>query len=177
MRAIAFVVIAAACGKSTGDPVPAKDPPPAPAPALAPATKKLAVDALGIEVDAPSCAEATQIDPGSVGVGPDTPACPIAFPGVVFTRTLDNIAESLDDQVKAVMLDDPKPTITRKDKTATGWIVAWKTPATADSPARPGINVRYEFAGTKLACIAWGPYTDEQARVLAAICTSARPKR
>ena len=165
--------------KKTEQPAPAAAPPAKPSaqPAATATTKWIAIDALGIEVEAPACADLTPIDADSFGVGPDTPACPIAFPGVVFTRDLTQIAATVEEQARTAESGPSPPQITRKDKTATGWILEWKTAATADSPARPGINERYHLAGHDFACIAFGPYTDEQMHVLESICTSARAKK
>jgi hypothetical protein len=139
--------------------------------------KWLAIDALGVEVQALRCAELTPIDGKNFGVGPATHDCPIAFPGVVFSTDLSQIAQTLEQEVAYIKTDASPPRVTRAETTPTGWVVEWIRDASPDSPTRPGINQRYHVAGHDFACIAYGSYTPEQMRQLVEICASVRAKR
>ncbi len=81
--------------------------------------------------------------------------------------------KSLDDQVTIMLQETPKPEITHKETTPTGWIIDSQTPATSDMPALFGVLARYN--GPELACR--GEQKDAtRAPMLRRICASARKK-
>lgn len=141
------------------------------------AKKVLAVDALGLEVDAPSCAEVTAIDKDNQSITPNNNTCSVPFPGVVISRGGNMAAlPALDDQLKAIKATVTTAEITTHEKTATGWHLAFKTPATADSPAQQSLQVYTKVGSTDFSCIASGAYDDAKLAVLTDICTSLRAK-
>lgn len=166
--------------------------PPAPAPAPAPMApvppaerraspdqagrNTFTLDTFGIQVEALACAELTVIDADSVGVGPSAPSCPLKFPGAVFTRTLNNVASTLEEELASMKTDQPPPQITRAEKTATGWIVEWTKPASGEEGEHRGVNEYFALGtGKPFVCIAWGAYSAAELAELSSICASVRP--
>jgi hypothetical protein len=141
------------------------------------AKKVLSVDALGVEVDAPGCAEVTAIDKDNQSITPNNNTCSVPFPGVVISRGGNMSAlPALDDQMKAIKATVTTAEITTHEKTAAGWHLAFKSPATADSPAQQSLQVYAKIGSTDFSCIASGAYDDAKLAVLTDICTSLRAK-
>ena len=140
------------------------------------ATKKVVLETLAIEVDAPTCAEVTPIDPSVASVSPDLPTCAIPFPGAVFSKLAAELEpSSLVDEIKNAQADTRKPEITRKETLPTGWAIEWKTLATADSPAEVGIKAHYKIDGAVITC-QWHGSEPDRADVIWRICASAHKK-
>ena len=141
------------------------------------AKKVLAIDALGLEVDAPGCAQVTAIDKDNQSITPNNNTCSVPFPGVVISRGGNMSAlPALDDQVKAIKATVTTAEITTHEKTATGWHLAFKSPATADSPAQQSLQVYAKIGSTDFSCIASGAYDNAKLAVLTDICSSLRAK-
>ncbi len=148
-------------------------------PVAAPVTKKvLAVDALGLEVDAPGCAEVTAIDKDDQSITPSDPKCSVPFPGVVISRgAMMSALPSLDEQLKGLKAMFPTAQVAVQEKTATGWHLAFKTPTTDGSPAQANLQFYAKLGDTAFSCIGSGAYDDAKLAVLTEICASLRAKR
>jgi hypothetical protein len=181
VRTIAVVVfLVGGAGCSRKDSAKAKEEAPSGTGSAAPAPEPkaaepsnpqvLALDKLGLEVDAPGCAEITDLGSDSQSVTPKDPSCKLPFPGAVFVK--DPRAEkSLDDDVKVMTSGTPPAEVLRKDKTATGWFVETKEGDTVT------YTQRYSVGGAVITCLAQGKAGDAKADLLKAVCASARAKK
>ncbi|HEY1558718.1 MAG TPA: hypothetical protein VGF94_28040 [Kofleriaceae bacterium] len=139
---VSAAFLAAGCGKTSDDsgggpnkaaePSPGVPPgPAAPVGAGAGATKWLTIDLLGIEVDAPSCAQVMSQDSSQAtvvaGGGGGCTAMALTF------NNMGNAPTSYDDQLK-ILTNGSSPAFSRKDKTADGWVFAYKLAAGGDEP-------------------------------------------
>jgi hypothetical protein len=181
MRYFLFcAVLVAGCGKKTEDKPPAPSeskPSGAPTPAAAPpagAKKWVALTTFGIEVEAPACAEETKISDTLASVSPQDPSCDIPFPGVAYQQDVPNAAATLDEELALVAADSEKPAVTRKDTTATGWVVEWKYPT--ESERQFGLIALHKIGAKTLMCNA-AAKTASDLDKLRPLCLAIREKK
>jgi hypothetical protein len=122
------LLLLSACGKKSDS----SDPPRPAAPVAAATSKWVPLGSLGVEVEAPVCAEASAngSNDATVIAGGGAPGCP----GFVleFSSWGSTAAPSLDDEIQMLTGDIPLD-VTRKDKTADGWILEYKETESGDS--------------------------------------------
>ena len=138
--------------------------------------QKLVLHALGIEVSAPDCAEATPIDANTASVSPKDPTCVLPFPGAVFAKATGEPA-SLDAEIENARADSRKLEIRRKQTFSNGWAIAWTAPATSEESAVTGVKAHLEIGGAVITCQWSGNKGDEEADVVWKTCASARKNR
>jgi hypothetical protein len=163
----------AAGSATTPTPTPEPAKPVEPDKAAAPAatgTKWLALDKLGIEAEAPACAEVTTIDDHTQAISPGDPSCVLPFPGATFLDNAPEEPKSLDEDLAIVNSAADKPPVLRKEKTATGWFIEAKT------GEQINFTQRYQLGGKLVTCRVLYKADDPQAETLRHVCASARKK-
>ena len=147
-----------------------------PAPSTTGGTKWVPLQKLGFEVEAPACAEETEIMPDSESVTPKDPDCSVPFPGAVFIVGTTPVPATMKEQLDLVASDGRKPKVTRQDTLPTGWIVEWSAPASGDDAALYAAAARHTFGSHSVACMVSASKPEDLA-VLSRLCTSVREKK